>query len=64
MLLISARNIEISNCGNDPSGFHKMRVISWIVVEVLASGEGLYCMEFVADHGIEVDEITALYLWL
>jgi hypothetical protein len=31
---------------------------------LLASREGLYSMEFVEDHGIKLDEITTVCLWL
>jgi len=40
-----------------------MRVISGVVTDI-TSRAGLYSMELVADHGIEVQDITTVYLWL
>jgi len=35
-------------CGDEPSGFHKMRGMSWLAEDPLACQEELYFMELVS----------------
>ena len=36
---------DACECGNEPSGFYKMRGISWLAANQLASQEGLCTMD-------------------